>query len=213
MRNLAHHLRAVRRAALRPCRIDRSPSADPAAGAGSEAAMNKGCCAFGGTAGGMQPAFKNDAWLGYGEGDTAYISAPQPWVTASMKVERGSAGASGRSSFVLDNVREQVGAQEAIASVAPNASLSRKSQPVLCPDHPGPAEPVTGARPCRHAHPARHGAVQLSPVAGAHRPPALANRPDGSQPELGQLRSGPAQHRGPDRRAGAGHLFPPRRIC
>jgi HlyD family secretion protein len=70
---------------------------------------------------------KDEPWLGYGEGDTAYISAPQPgWVT-SMKVERGSLVHLGDLLFVLDSVREQAGAQEAVASLAQaRASLTQE---------------------------------------------------------------------------------------
>jgi HlyD family secretion protein len=70
---------------------------------------------------------KNDAWLGYGEGDTAFISAPQPgWVTA-MKVERGALVHQGDLLFVLDSVHEQAGAQEAVANLAQaHASLTQE---------------------------------------------------------------------------------------
>jgi HlyD family secretion protein len=70
---------------------------------------------------------KDQPWLGYGEGDTAYISAPQPgWVTA-MKVERGSLVHLGDLLFVLDSVREQAGAQEAVANLAQaRASLTQE---------------------------------------------------------------------------------------
>src|SRR5437899_12123244 len=70
---------------------------------------------------------KDQPWLGYGEGDTAYISAPQPgWVTA-MKVERGSLVHLGDLLFVLDSVREQAGAQEAVATLAQaRASLKQE---------------------------------------------------------------------------------------
>jgi HlyD family secretion protein len=52
----------------------------------------------------------DDAWLGYGEGDNAFISAPQPgWVT-EMKVERGTIVHRGDLLFVLDDTHEQAGA-------------------------------------------------------------------------------------------------------
>ena len=61
---------------------------------------------------------KDQPWLGYGEGDTAYISAPQPgWVTA-LKIERGGLVHRGDLLFVLDSVREQAGTQEAVANLA-----------------------------------------------------------------------------------------------
>ena len=70
---------------------------------------------------------KDQPWLGYGEGDTAYISAPQPgWVT-SMKVERGGLVQRGDLLFVLDSVREQAGAEQAGATLAEaRASLSQE---------------------------------------------------------------------------------------
>ena len=70
---------------------------------------------------------KNDAWLGYGEGDTAFIAAPQPgWVT-QMKVERGALVHRGDLLFTLDSTREQAGAQEAVAGLAQaRASLTQE---------------------------------------------------------------------------------------
>jgi len=70
---------------------------------------------------------KDQPWLGYGEGDTAYISAPQPgWVT-SMKIERGAMVHRGDLLFVLDSVREQAGAQQAVANLAQaRASLQQE---------------------------------------------------------------------------------------
>ena len=70
---------------------------------------------------------KDQPWLGYGEGDTAYISAPQPgWVTA-MKVERGTMVHRGDLLFVLDSVREQAGAEQAVATLAEaRASLKQE---------------------------------------------------------------------------------------
>ncbi len=70
---------------------------------------------------------KDQPWLGDGEGDTAYISAPQPgWVT-DMKVERGSMVHRGDLLFVLDNVREQAGAEQAGATLAAaRASLKQE---------------------------------------------------------------------------------------
>jgi HlyD family secretion protein len=60
---------------------------------------------------------KDQPWLGYGEGDVAYISAPQPgWVT-TMKVERGAMVHRGDLLFVLDSVREQAGADQAVAGL------------------------------------------------------------------------------------------------
>ena len=60
----------------------------------------------------------DDAWLGYGEGDNAFISAPQPgWVT-EMKVERGTVVHRGDFLFVLDNTHEEAARDQAIAALA-----------------------------------------------------------------------------------------------
>ena len=49
----------------------------------------------------------DQGWLGYGEGDAAFISAPEPGWVIDMKVERGTAVHAGDLLFVLDNTREQ----------------------------------------------------------------------------------------------------------
>lgn len=70
---------------------------------------------------------KDDAWLGYGEGDSAFISAPQPgWVT-SMKVQRGQTVHRGDLLFVLDDTREQAGRDQAVAALSQaKASLAQE---------------------------------------------------------------------------------------
>jgi HlyD family secretion protein len=70
---------------------------------------------------------KDDAWLGYGEGDSAFISAPQPgWVT-SMKVQRGQVVQRGDLLFVLDDTREQAGRDQAVAALSQaKASLAQE---------------------------------------------------------------------------------------
>ena len=69
----------------------------------------------------------DDAWLGYGEGDNAFISAPQPgWVT-QMKVERGTSVHRGDLLFVLDDTREAAGRDQAVAALAQaKASLTQE---------------------------------------------------------------------------------------
>jgi len=69
----------------------------------------------------------NDAWLGYGEGDDAFIAAPQPgWVT-QMKVERGQTVHRGDLLFVLDNTQQQAGRDQAAAQLAASkASLEQE---------------------------------------------------------------------------------------
>jgi HlyD family secretion protein len=70
---------------------------------------------------------QDNAWLGYGEGDYAYISAPQPgWVT-QMKVERGQFVRRGQLLFVLDSTQQQAGRDQAVAAVTQaRASLAQE---------------------------------------------------------------------------------------
>ena len=57
-------------------------------------------------------------WLGYGEGDYAFISAPQGgWVT-SLAVERGQTVRPGDLLFTLDATEQQAGRDQAEASLA-----------------------------------------------------------------------------------------------
>src|SRR5277367_5777824 len=69
----------------------------------------------------------DDAWLGYGEGDDAFIAAPQPgWVT-QMKVERGQVVHRGDVLFVLDDTQQQSGRDQAAAQLdAAKASLAQE---------------------------------------------------------------------------------------
>lgn len=71
---------------------------------------------------------KDQPWLGYGEGDFAYISAPQAgWVT-QMKVERGTDLHRGDLLFVLDSTREQSSTDQARAQLAQaRASLRQET--------------------------------------------------------------------------------------
>jgi len=69
----------------------------------------------------------DDAWLGYGEGDMAFIAAPQPgWVT-QMKVERGQSVHRGDLLFTLDDTQQQAGRDQADATLAAaRASLKQE---------------------------------------------------------------------------------------
>lgn len=71
---------------------------------------------------------KDQPWLGYGEGDFAYISAPQAgWVT-QMKVERGSDVHRGDLLFTLDSTREKSTTDQAQAQLAQaRASLRQET--------------------------------------------------------------------------------------
>jgi HlyD family secretion protein len=69
----------------------------------------------------------DDAWLGYGEGDNAFIAAPQPgWVT-EMKVQRGQVVHQGDLLFVLDNTQQQASRDQAEGTLAQaRASLKQE---------------------------------------------------------------------------------------
>ena len=56
---------------------------------------------------------EDNAWLGYGEGDYAFVSAPQPgWVTA-LAVERGDTVHRGDLLFTLDATEQQASRDQA----------------------------------------------------------------------------------------------------
>lgn len=65
----------------------------------------------------------NNAWLGYGEGDNVYVSAPSPgWVTG-MKVERGTSVRPGQLLFQLDDTHEAATRDQATATIAQDTAL------------------------------------------------------------------------------------------
>lgn len=67
------------------------------------------------------------AWLGYGEGDNAFISAPQPGWVSSMHVERGAFVHRGDLLFTLDDTAQVANRDQAIASLATaRASLAQE---------------------------------------------------------------------------------------
>lgn len=65
----------------------------------------------------------NGAWLGYGEGDNAFISAPQPGWVSSMRVERGTYVHRGDLLFTLDDTAQIASRDQAIATLT-NAKAS-----------------------------------------------------------------------------------------
>jgi len=75
-----------------------------------------------------KPAEKDQPWLGYGEGDFAYVSAPQAgWVT-QMKVERGTQVQRGDLLFTLDSTHERSGQDQAQAQLTQaRASLRQEN--------------------------------------------------------------------------------------
>jgi HlyD family secretion protein len=57
-------------------------------------------------------------WLGYGEGDNAFISAPQPGWVSNMKVQRGQLVRLGGILFALDDTHEIAVRNQAMATIA-----------------------------------------------------------------------------------------------
>jgi len=56
-------------------------------------------------------------WLGYAEGDNAFISAPQPGWLSHLSVERGDAIKPGQLLFTLDDTREAAAQAQAAAAI------------------------------------------------------------------------------------------------
>jgi len=60
---------------------------------------------------------KPHGWLGYAEGDNAFISAPQAGWVAHLAVERGDVVKPGQLLFTLDDTREAAARDEAAAAI------------------------------------------------------------------------------------------------
>jgi len=62
---------------------------------------------------------RNDerGWLGYGEGDTAFVSAPQAGWISKMTVNRGDWVDRGRLLFTLDDTHETAARDQALANI------------------------------------------------------------------------------------------------
>lgn len=58
------------------------------------------------------------AWLGYAEGDTAFVAAPQAGWVANLKVERGDAVKVGDLLFTLDDTAQAAARDQARAQIA-----------------------------------------------------------------------------------------------
>ena len=56
-------------------------------------------------------------WLGYAQGDTAFISAPQAGWVSHMTINRGDWVSSGEHLFTLDNTREVAARDQAVANL------------------------------------------------------------------------------------------------
>jgi HlyD family secretion protein len=69
----------------------------------------------------------DQAWLGYAEGDNAFISAPQPGWMSSLHVERGTYVHRGDLLFTLDDTAQIASRDQAIASLeTAKASLTQE---------------------------------------------------------------------------------------
>jgi len=72
------------------------------------------------------------AWLGYAEGDNAFISAPQPGWVSSLHVERGTLVHRGDLLFTLDDTAQTAQRNEAVASLeTAKASLKQEEANLL----------------------------------------------------------------------------------
>ena len=70
---------------------------------------------------------KDIGWLGYGEGDSAFIAAPQPGWVEKLTVERGQAVKPGDLLFVLDTTAQEASRTEAEATLnQTKASLAQE---------------------------------------------------------------------------------------
>ena len=71
---------------------------------------------------------KDTGWLGYGEGDSAFIAAPQPGWVETLKVERGQTVKPGDLLFVLDTTAQQAARAQAEATLAETQASLRQEQ-------------------------------------------------------------------------------------
>ena len=68
------------------------------------------------------------AWLGYAEGDNAFIAAPQPGWVSSLRVERGTAVHRGDLLFTLDDTAQIAQRDQAIASLQTDKAALAQEQ-------------------------------------------------------------------------------------
>ncbi|HWA92427.1 MAG TPA: efflux RND transporter periplasmic adaptor subunit [Rhizomicrobium sp.] len=61
---------------------------------------------------------EDKAWLGYAEGDTAFVAAPQAGWVANLKVERGDDVKDGQLLFTLDDTSQAAARDQAKAQIA-----------------------------------------------------------------------------------------------
>jgi HlyD family secretion protein len=71
---------------------------------------------------------KDTGWLGYGEGDSAYVAAPQPGWIEKLNVERGNAVKAGDLLFVLDTTAQEASRSQAEATLAETEASLKQEQ-------------------------------------------------------------------------------------
>ena len=71
---------------------------------------------------------KDTGWLGYGEGDNAFIAAPQPGWIEKLTVERGQSVKPGDLLFVLDTTAQEASRGQAEATLSQTQASLRQEQ-------------------------------------------------------------------------------------
>ncbi len=70
----------------------------------------------------------DSAWLGYAEGDTAFVAAPQAGWVAHLAVQRGDAVKAGDVLFTLDDTSQTSARDQAVAAIALAAGQMTEAQ-------------------------------------------------------------------------------------
>jgi len=71
---------------------------------------------------------EDDAWLGYAEGDNAFVAAPQAGWVAHMRVRRGDAVKVGDILFALDDTSQTSARDQAVATIAMTEGQMREAE-------------------------------------------------------------------------------------
>jgi HlyD family secretion protein len=71
---------------------------------------------------------KDDAWLGYAEGDNAFVAAPQAGWVAHMRVRRGDAVKIGDILFALDDTSQTAARDQAEAAISMAEGQMREAE-------------------------------------------------------------------------------------
>lgn len=97
-------------------------------------------------------------WLGYAEGEDAFISAPQPGWVASLAVKRGDVVKEGDLLFTLDNTQQLALRDEAKAALAQAKALLAQTQAQLA----YATKELNRQRKLVHAHAGTKAALDLA---------------------------------------------------